>query len=806
VLVASVLPTGEAAEELPAPLAAPTIQATLPPDQAINVSLAGLIEVGFSETVNQSTLAYAIQPSLSVTETWPQPDVLRLTPVTAFPPCTAYSVQVFVRDLDEGLALTPGPVPNPWTFMTACPQPFLVATVPRDGELNVPMGTTIVVLFSEPINVTAGVSLILTPSPPVGNDQWSLNNTRLTRTTTLTPGATYTATVNATDVDGEFLVPGGGLAPNPWTFTLNEPPTVFAPRLSASGCLDAGISVGISWSMSDDVSPPEDLTVTLSFRDVVGTRTITGPTTGFPSPANYVWSLPATDVSTNVTIEVRDSAGGVAWNWSETFRIDTGAPSVLSTIPADGAVDVPYQSMVTIGFSEAMNRTTVVIVEDPDIGGGAPTWVSEDRQLLIGAGMMDRQTYTITIRGTARDTCGAGHPMAADFQFSFTTGRAPPAAPGGLFWTDRQETSLTLAWEPVTEFATGRPIPLGMTVTYVVRRNGELVGSTTASQITDTGLRPSTGYTYRVIAYADGLQSAESAALDISTLRPFFTTLAGQFLLLVLAVATGVIVIGWGQIRRYRHRTIVESRLQEEVHDLVVLTQKARTEPDPVKRRGFEDQVQARFLGLVAGPEGENIDPRLEVLYRALAEALVQSPEVDVAHGRSLVDARLGPLVPGFAAQGAAYRLLSEAEASVSSDLFRGLPESGRKALLLVYFYSLEEYLSHRLRVLVPAGATILLGDRGHINVRRRGWEQPWAGLSLGNLLYLLDHNRAMFLADSERWEEDVEPFVHQTVDARNRTAHPSREAPPLDRVRELIYTSFRLLESVLKAPKGVAS
>jgi len=64
----------------------------------------------------------------------------------------------------------------------------------------------------------------------------------------------------------------------------------------------------------------------------------------------------------------------------------------------------------------------------------------------------------------------------------------------------------------------------------------------------------------------------------------------------------------------------------------------------------------------------------------------------------------------------------------------------------------------------------------------------------------------AMFLADPDRWEEDVEPFVHQTVDARNRTAHPSREAPPLDRVRELIYTSFRLLESVLKAPKGVAA
>jgi hypothetical protein len=70
----------------------------------------------------------------------------------------------------------------------------------------------------------------------------------------------------------------------------------------------------------------------------------------------------------------------------------------------------------------------------------------------------------------------------------------------------------------------------------------------------------------------------------------------------------------------------------------------------------------------------------------------------------------------------------------------------------------------------------------------------------------MVDHNRHFFIADEERWEEEVEPFVHQAVDARNRTAHPSREAPPLDRVRELIYTSFRLLDGVLRSQKGPAS
>jgi len=294
----------------------------------------------------------------------------------------------------------------------------------------------------------------------------------------------------------------------------------------------------------------------------------------------------------------------------------------------------------------------------------------------------------------------------------------------------------------------------------------------------------------------------------VTTLPPFFTTRAGQLQLLVLFALTVAGIVAWGNVRRRRERAASAAALDREVDEIVELIGKTREEPDPTRRRAYEDELQSRFLGVVQGPDekGGRLDPRLEKLYRALARALVRRPEVDVAQGRKLADARLGDLARRVGGQGASYRLLSEAEASVTSELFRGLPESARKALLLVYFYALEEYLSNRLRVLVPPGATVLLGERGHINVRRRGWEQQWAGLSLGNLLYLLDHNRHLFLADEDRWEEDVEPFVHQTVDARNRTAHPSREAPPLDRVRELIYTSLRLLESVLKAPKRVAA
>ena len=199
-------------------------------------------------------------------------------------------------------------------------------------------------------------------------------------------------------------------------------------------------------------------------------------------------------------------------------------------------------------------------------------------------------------------------------------------------------------------------------------------------------------------------------------------------------------------------------------------------------------------------------DPRLDGLYRALAAAIVQSPEVDVVHGRKIVDAKLGSLAENLRKNGAAYRLLSEAEASADSELFRGLPDSARKALLLVYFYGLEEYLNNRLRGLIPAGATILLGERGHINVRRRGWEAQWAGLTLGNLLFAMEHNEHFFVADPERWGKEVVPLLRQAVEARNRTAHPSREAAALGDVQDLVYRAIPAVESVLKWPKGPAA
>ena len=800
------------------PSLAPTLTATIPAANAVRVDPAAAIEVHFSEAMNVSTVTYTIQPSVAITPSWsPSNDTLRLQPSPPLAECTVYRVRVDGKDFDEALRLTGGTVPNPWSFMSACSRPFLLATTPTDGAVNVPPDTAITMRFSEPMNCQT-MQIFLSPQLPgtlvLECDASGMNVTgRFAGGAKLAPGIRYSATAVGKDRDGNDLTPS--LVPNPWSFDTNAPPSLTAPTFSASQCVDPGTALLISWTMTDDWDPPTNLTVRLSYFNGTGWETFLGPATGLPASASYRWTLPAIEVTTNVRLEVRDSAGAQNESTSAPFRIDGDPPRVLLTNPRDGGRDVPIEAAISLVFSEPMNPASVqaAISEDPPFPRRVFTWTAGDDAVTISFfpdTLRDRSTYNVTVAPTAADGCG--HLLGQAYTFSFTTGKARPSAPARLVVAAIGETHVSLAWEPVTTYRTGTAIPATADISYRVLRStnatrpGVLVLNTNRTGARDDGLKPSTVYWYTVVAVVDGVESEPSAPLRVQTSDPFFVTSAGRLSLLATFGVIGVALVIWGQARRVRRRAKSQALLAEEIRDIVARVRTVRAEPDPERRRALEGQLQARFRALVEGGEepGEGFrpNPRLEGLYRALAQALLHSPEVDIAHGRTVVDARLGPLARGLRRYGAAYRLLSEAEASVASEMFPGLPESGRKALLLVYFYALEEYLGHRLRGLVPAGSTLLLGERGHLNVRRRGWEAQWAALSLGTLVYLADRNRHFFILDDDRWQREVEPLLRQAVEARNRTAHPSREAPPLEKVRELVYEAVPAIEAVLRKPR----
>lgn len=100
--------------------------------------------------------------------------------------------------------------------------PFVLATGPADEAAGVPITTTLVVTFNEPL-LTPTLAYTLTPAVSATVPAWNLAGTVLTLSHGgLAYSQTYTVTVAARDLEGLALVPGP--VPNPWSFTTMAPP------------------------------------------------------------------------------------------------------------------------------------------------------------------------------------------------------------------------------------------------------------------------------------------------------------------------------------------------------------------------------------------------------------------------------------------------------------------------------------------------------------------------------------------------------------------------------------------------------
>jgi chitodextrinase len=100
-------------------------------------------------------------------------------------------------------------------------------------------------------------------------------------------------------------------------------------------------------------------------------------------------------------------------------------------------------------------------------------------------------------------TCGAAG----------TTDTTPPSVPSGLTATNKAATTVSLAWTASTDNAGGSGV-----AGYDVLRNGAVVGSPATPSFTDTGLAPSTAFSYAVRARDNaGNVSAASATIAVTT-------------------------------------------------------------------------------------------------------------------------------------------------------------------------------------------------------------------------------------------------------------------------------------------------
>jgi hypothetical protein len=192
----------------------------------------------------------------------------------------------------------------------------------------------------------------------------------------------------------------------------------------------------------------------------------------------------------------------------------------------------------------------------------------------------------------------------------------------------------------------------------------------------------------------------------------------------------------------------------------------------------------------------------LDELYKILAEDLVKRRIVDVKAGEEIVKKRMEKkYLEELKKFTQAYALLCEAETSDSLLMRKDFPDSGKKAILLVYFNALEVYIREKLKGLIPKGVTVLLGENhGHINTRKKDWEKNWSILGLGSCIHIINRNKYLFLKNEDLWKHKVETLMHQVREMRNTVAHPSKENPDPKLVRDKVYRLFTLLPDVLQS------
>lgn len=418
----------------------PMIIATNPKDSDSSVSLNTMVDVGFDMLMDQTSFsgssfylkqgANLIAGAISFVG-----NVATFNPTIALLSNTKYqfTVSKSVRN-SFGVHLAKD---SSWSFTTGLLlAPIVVSTSPVINAQNVPLNKSVSVTFSTPMDASTLTDVSFTIKQGVNVISGTVSTvgtvSTFTPTSNLTEGLVYTALIStvARNLSGTALA-----NPYTWKFTtLSIPKIVSVDPLNLATAVELNKTINATFNMSMDPASFTNSTVILKQGSTVVPAGI-----GFSGSALAMIPTSllaqATLYTVTITTGVKNLSGTslpADFIWSFT----TGtikAPTVISNIPINLAVDVALNKILEATFSEKMTNssivnTTFLLKSGTSSVTGTVNVVNNTAFFKPTVNLISGKTYTATITSDAKNL--AGVKMANNYSWTFKA-KAPlgPIAP-----------------------------------------------------------------------------------------------------------------------------------------------------------------------------------------------------------------------------------------------------------------------------------------------------------------------------------------------------------------------------------------
>jgi hypothetical protein len=340
--------------------------------------------------------------------------------------------------------------------------PTILSTSPITDAVNVPLNASVVAHFSEAMDAKTMIATnFYLTAPGMAPVAGAVTYDAATRAATFVPAAlldastsfTATVTTGAKDVAGNAL---GALYA--WNFTTGAAADTTSPTVTSTIPADGAADVALNAAIVATFSEPMNA-ATITAANVL----VTGPlTTAVPGTVSYDTTnstatfLPQSLLAANtlftatVTVGVEDLAGNAlaadhTWTFTTGNTADTTPPTVTFVSPTHLATSVPLDQNVTALFDEPMdtttlNTTTFTVTENGSVAVTAVV-TSNGTQITLNptANLLPNTLYTAVITVGVTDV--AGNPLAAQYEWDFTTGSATDTTPPTVISTDPADTN-----------------------------------------------------------------------------------------------------------------------------------------------------------------------------------------------------------------------------------------------------------------------------------------------------------------------------------------------------------------------------